>query len=861
MTEKNTKISQPTYIREEVEKTTLEYFNGDSLATDVWINKYCLKDSEGNLLEKSPDDMHWRLAKEFARVESKYENSLDVNEIYSLFKNFKYIVPQGRVMAGLGVTNSYRSLSNCLVLPTPKDSYSSIMHTDTMLVNAAKRGCGYGIDLSKLRPNGHPVKNAAITSTGIIPFMERFSNSTREVGQDSRRGACLLGIDIEHPQSMDFAKAKINRTKITGANISLKLSDEFLNAVENNENFDLKYNDKIYKTVNASEYWKEIVDVGHDNAEPGLFFWDRIINYDPVSAYDRHKIVLSNACGEQPMGELDTCRLIALNLYGFVKNPFTDNAYFDEKLFIDIVKKQIRLADDLVDLEIEYIDRIIDKVKNDPEPINEKSIEIELWKRVKEKAINGRRIGSGVTALGDMLAALNLKYDDATEFIEYMMDLKMKSELEETVQLSKERGAFPDFNYSLEYPNNVPYNDFYEFINNKYSDIISNMKQYGRRNINWSTIAPVGSVSLLTRTTSGCEPIFNVYYKRRRKTDNVEKSKFKDDNGDIWEEYNVFHPKFITWFTNNANKFIDDEYLNEFGWNYDTSVKHLEKLSIDDLNTIISKSPYYNATANEINWENRVKIQGILQKYVTSAISSTVNLPEDISKKEVNLIYLNAWKNKCKGITIYREGSRDGVLINNDSKKNESTSFNDNHAPKRPKRLKGDIIRFQNNLEKWIAVVGLLDGRPYEIFVGRLENGLSNLPTSITQCEVVKNIVEINGEKKKRYDIEYIDNNGVKYTHTGLNHTFNEEYWNYAKLISGTLRHGMPLSYVYQLVRSLNLNDEHLNTWKAGIERVIKKYVKDGEKVKGVCENCGSDQLEFKEGCLTCMACGSSKCS
>lgn len=835
-----------TYTKEEVEKSTLEYFKGDQLATDVWVNKYSLKDDK-NYYELNPDDMHRRLAKEFARIEKKYPNPLNEDEIFNLFKNFKYIVPQGRVMAGLGVTKSYRSLSNCLVLPTPNDAYSSIMYTDTMLVNSAKRGCGYGIDLSKLRPNGSTVKNAAITSTGIIPFMERFSNSTREVGQDSRRGACLLGIDIEHPQSMDFTKSKLDRTKITGANISLKVSDVFMNSVKDEQQFDLKFNNEVYSQVNAHEYWKEIMKVIHNSSEPGIFFWDRINDYEPASAYQNHKITLTNACGEQPMGELDTCRLIVCNLSSYIDNPFTENSKFNEKKFIDHIKKQIKLGDDLVDLEIEYVDRIINKIKSDPEPIEQKIIEISLWERVKDKAIKGRRIGCGITGLGDMLASMNLIYGskESMDFIDYIMKIKMKSELEELVYLSKERGSFPDFDVNLEFPNNKPYNSFYSFVLDEFGDVINEMKKYGRRSINWSTIAPVGTTSLLTRTTSGCEPIFNVFYKRRKKTDDINESVFKDKNGDIWSEYNVFHPKFVEWFKVKYPH-IDNHYL------------YLNECDDITILKYINESPYYNSSANEINWVNRVKIQGILQKYTTSAISSTVNLPENVTVNEIEDIYMSAWEHKCKGITIYREGSRDGVLINSSVKKEDI--FKEHHAPKRPKRLKGEIHRFQNNMEKWIAVVGLKDGHPYEIFTGKLVNGLSYLPNNIKECEIVKNTIEVNGEKKKSYDIEYINNDGEKITHVGLNHAFNPEYWNYAKLISGILRHGMPLVYVNQLIDSLNFKDDYINTWKNGVSRVIKRYIKDGEKVKGKCPECGGEQFEYKEKCLMCSNCGWSKC-
>jgi ribonucleoside-diphosphate reductase alpha chain len=846
------------YSKQEVEKATLEYFENDNLAANVWVDKYAYKSSNGAIYELNPNLMHRRLAKEFARIENNYKNPLTEDEIYELFKGFKYIVPQGRVMAGLGVLESYRSLSNCLVLPTPKDSYSSIMYTDTMLVNAAKRGSGFGVDLSNLRPKGNHVKNAANTSTGIVPFMERFSNSTREVGQDNRRGACLLGLNISHPQSLEFAKSKTDRTKITGANISLKIDDKFLNAVENNSSYNLEFNDKIYETIDAKDHWKKIINIVRDDSEPGIFFWDRIVNYDPVSAYPNHQITLTNACGEQPMGALDTCRLITVNLYSFVDFPFTSDAKFNKEIFIKMIKKQIKLGDDLVDLEIEYVDRILNKIKNDAEPENEKIIEISLWEGVKEKAIRGRRIGCGVTGLGDMLAALNLKYgsDESLIFVEEIMKLKLKSELEETILLSKERGSFPDYDFNLEYPNNLPYNDFYKFLLEEFNDEVQEMKKYGRRNINWNTIAPVGTTSLLTKTTSGCEPTFNPYYNRRKKTDNVSESAFKDKNGDLWKEYKVFHSKFVEWFKiTSGNRFTNSGAIN-----------YLENLNDIELNDLIKQSPYFQSTANEIDWGNRVKMQGILQKYTTSAISSTVNLPENITVDEVEKIYLEAWKNKCKGITIYREGSRDGILINEKKEiKVQEELFHENHAAKRPKKLKAEIYKFQNNLEKWVAIVGLLgDKRPYEIFTGEISNGLINFPlTSSKDYFIVKNIIEDeNGEKKKRYDIEYTDSDGNKQTYIGINQAFNPEFWNYAKLISSILRHSVPLVKVYELIYSLNFKENHINTWRNGVARVIKRYINNGEKTKGLCGHCGAENsLEFKEGCVTCNSCGTSKCS
>ena len=1203
----NEKI-QKIYPRTTVFNETLKYFDGDDLAAEVWINKYCLKDSHENLYEKSPDDMHIRLSEEIARIENKYPNPLSKEEIYETLKEFKRIVPQGSPMSGIGNNFQTTSLSNCFVIGNEKDSdsYGGIMKLDQEMVQLQKRRAGVGIDLSFIRPKGTPVKNSAITSTGVVPFMERYSNSTREVAQDGRRGALMESISIMHPDAESFIDAKLVKGKVTGANVSVKITDDFMKAVKNDELFIQHYpvewnnfekdelttgfyvdfenkelvENKLYtlgngffaKVVNAKRIWEKIIHNSWKSAEPGVLFWDTIIkesvpdsyadlgfktistnpcfsgnerllttqgyrkfedlcdlddveiinfngnvvptkiwnsgvkntikfinankeevictpdhiwmtnegeeceakdlkgkrlmshlkttyNHDELfvklgfiqgdgglgrlkssthkgfeinignddedvlkyfgytrkdkddrkfytdefyeicenlgfcseslpirklpssingwsekqklsflkglfsangSVISKHRVsfkttnkdlvfelqnllkefnintyfttnkpknvkfsngtylckesydinfgryddlinfynkigfiheyktnkliellkikspkinkiinngeikvydfiepethwgivngYVSHNCGEITLCARDSCRLLALNLYGYVENPFTAEVKFNWELFKSDVIIGQRYMDDIIDLEIEKIDAILTKIELDPEDEFIKQYEKDLWLGIKEKAKTGRRTGIGVTGEGDMLAALGLRYgtDEANLFSEEVHKQLKLSAYRSSVILAKERGEFPIYDYKRE-----ANNPFIIRIKNEDPSLYDDMIIYGRRNIALLTIAPTGTVSLMTQTTSGIESVFLPVHKRRRKINPQEKNvkvDFVDDEGISWQEYSVFHHKFKTWLE------IND---------YDVDV--VKTMSKQQLDEIVKKSPYYKATSNDVDWVKKVEMQGKIQKNVDHSISVTVNLPNDIDEDIVAKVFETAHQVGCKGITIYRDGSRSGVLINNDDNEKENNDtenhLHDNHAPKRPKRLKGDIIRFQNNLEKWIAVVGLLDGRPYELFVGRLENGLSNLSPSIIQCEIVKNIIENeNGEKKKRYDIEYVDSEGVKQIHTGLNHTFNPEYWNYAKLISSVLRHGMPLISVYELIRSLNLHDEHLNTWKAGIERVIKKYIKDGEKAKGQCPECGGENFEFKEGCLMCVECSWSKC-
>lgn len=860
--------------KNDAKNATLEYFNYDTLATDVWMRKYALKNGD-DLYEKTPDDMHKRIASEIARIENKYPNPLSEEYIYSTLKNFKRIIPQGSPMSGIGNDFQVVSLSNCFVIGNEKDSdsYGGIMKLDQEMVQLQKRRGGVGTDLSFIRPKGSPVKNSAITSTGVVPFMERFSNSTREVAQDGRRGALMESVSIKHPDSEDFIDAKLTQGKVTGANVSVKLDDEFMKSAIMNESNDyiqtypisltssidpddlkeneiFKNDDGFHKKVNAKRIWKKIIHNAWKSAEPGILFWDKIINESIPDCYADlgFETKSTNPCGEIPLCPYDSCRLLAVNLYGYVVNPFTENAYFDWELFKSDVNTAQRYMDDIIDLEIEKIDKIIEKIESDPEDEFIKIYEKNLWEKIKEKTIQGRRTGLGITAEGDMLAALNYIYgtDDATDFSEKIHETLKLEAYRSSVIMAKERDAFPIYDSKRE-----ENNPFIQRIKDADPQLYNDMVKFGRRNISLLTIAPTGTVSLMAQTASGIEPVFSPVHMRRRKVNPQEKNinvDFVDDEGQAWVEYPVFHNQFIVWLEVNG---------------YDVEVvRTMNKTQIDE---IVKRSPYYKATANDVDWVKKVEMQGRIQKHVDHSISVTVNLPSDVSEETVSKVYEVGWKSGCKGITVYRDGSRSGVLLtesSNNKKKDVNENLMDNHAPKRPKRLKGEIHRFQNNLEKWIAVVGIKDGRPYEMFTGRLENGLKNLPPSVKECEVVKNFIEDeNGKKFKRYDLEYIDNNGNKQVHTGVNRSFNPEFWNYAKLISGILRHGMPLIKVYELIDSLNFREEHINTWKNGIVRIIKRYIKDGEKSKGNCPNCGGENFEFKEGCLMCVDCGFSKCS
>ncbi len=1162
-----------SYTYQEVYDETLKYFSGDTLATDVWIKKYCLKNSVGNLYEKTPDDMHQRIAKELARIENKYPNPINEEEIYKTLKNFERIIPQGSPMAGIGNNLQVSSLSNCYVIGNEKDSdsYGGILRIDQNMVNLMKRRGGVGTDLSFIRPTGSPVKNTALNSTGVVPFMERYSNSTKEVAQDSRRGALMLSISIKHPDSENFIDAKLAQGKVTGANISVKLTDNFLESALNNQEFTQQFpinseNPKFIKAIDANKLWKKIIHNAWKSAEPGLLFWDTILresipdcysdfgfetkstnpclpkwinvltkkgirklddvsiddeiwsesgwtkiinkwstgikkvykycttfgifystenheiiskdvkieikdalgidvlrgesknnmkhnshfimdgivfgdgsvhkasnnllylcvgedDYDyfdseikdlirkkrdglgpyayeiytnldaseVVKTYDRKipdryvygtfeekcsflrglytangsivssritlksasktlidqvqlmlssigivsyittnktkKVKFSNGeyqckesydlnitsdvekfyslvgfiqkykiekvkniiltrtresnfnktkkiisseffseeevfdisvdneshtfwcngfnvknCGEIPLCNFDSCRLLLLNLYGYVKNPFEINSYFDFELFKKDVRIAQRYMDDIVDLELEKIDAILEKIKSDPEDEFIKLYEIDLWNQIKKMTELGRRTGLGITAEGDMLAALGFRYgtDEATEFSIKVHKLLKLTAYRSSVEMAKERGAFPIYDCLKE-----TNNPFIKRIADEDYDLYIDMITFGRRNIALLTISPAGTTSLMTQTTSGIEPVFLPLYMRRRKINPNEinvRIDFSDEEGIKWTEYPVFHHKFAIWLEKN-------------GYN----VEEIKLMNKENLDKIIEKSPYYKATSNDLDWVKKVEMQGMIQKEIDHSISVTINIPKDITEETVSKIYEMGWKSGCKGITIYRDGSRDGVLNSINEKKKEeiiNDKFKDNDAPKRPKRLDGEIMRFQNNSEKWIAVVGLLDGRPYELFTGKLENGLSKLPQYVTKCKIVRQKTE----EGSRYDIEYMDNDGKEQTSTGLSHKFDPSYWNYTKMISGVLRHGMPLPYVYNLIESLNLKDDNLNTWKNGISRIIKKYIKDGEKLKGKCHQCGSENLEFKEGCVICSGCGSSKC-
>ncbi|MFA5207293.1 MAG: adenosylcobalamin-dependent ribonucleoside-diphosphate reductase [Candidatus Paceibacterota bacterium] len=849
MTDKNLK----SFPKQEVEKSTLQYFKGDELAAHVWMKKYCLKD-EKNYYELNPDDMHHRIAKEIARIEAKYPNPIPEEEVYNTIKNFERIIPQGSPMSGIGNNLQVVSLSNCFVVGNDGngDSYGGIIKIDQEIAQLEKRRGGVGTDMSFVRPFGSPVKNSAITSTGVVPFMERYSNTTKEVAQDGRRGALMLSISIKHPDSERFIDAKFEQGKVTGANVSVKIDDDFMNSAIQGTTYFQQYpiigTPKMSKDIDAQKLWKKIIFNAWRSAEPGVLFWDAIMRESVPDCYADlgFKTLSTNPCGEIPLCPDDSCRLLSLNLFGYVKYPFTINAYFDWELFKKDVQIAMRYMDDIVDLEIEKIDAILVKIYSDPEDEFLKLYEIKLWERIKDKTIRGRRTGLGVTAEGDMLAAIGLRYgtDEATNFSEKVHNTLKLNAYRSSVIMAQERGAFPIYDAEREINN-----PFITRILKEDEVLYAEMVTYGRRNIALLTIAPTGTASLMTQTTSGIEPCFSPVYKRRRKINPQEKDvriDFVDDEGIAWQEYPVFHHKFEMWLEING---------------YDANV--VKSMSDEQRNEIVKKSPYYKATSEDVDWVKKVEMQGRIQKQVDHSISVTVNLPKDITEEMVAKVYETGWKSGCKGITVYRDGSRSGVLVADDSKKD--AEFHENHAPKRPKRLKGEIHRFQNNLEKWIAVVGMKDGRPYEIFTGKLENGLSKLPPHVKECEVVKNLIDgLDAEGKptkiKRYDIEYIDIDGVKQIHTGLNHAFNPEFWNYAKLISGIMRHGMPIVKLYELIDSLNFKEDYINTWKNGVARVIKRYVKDGEKGKGKCPECGSDHLEFKEGCLTCMACGNSKC-
>ena len=837
------------YTQDEAIQASLDYFKGDSLAATVWVSKYALKDSQGNIFEKSPDDMHRRIASEIARIESKYANPLSEKEIFDLIKDFKYLVPQGSPMTGIGNPFQVASLSNCFVIGSDNsDSYGGIMKTDQEQVQLMKRRGGVGHDLSHVRPKGSPVKNSALTSTGLVPFMERYSNSTREVAQDGRRGALMLSVSVNHPDAADFIDAKMEQGKVTGANVSVRIDDLFMKAVKADALYEQKYpifsDAPLYsKVIKAKELWDKIIHNAWKSAEPGILFWDTIINESLPDCYADlgYKTLSTNPCGEIPLCAYDSCRLLAINLFSYVKNPFTKKASFDFELFKKHVAGAQRIMDDIIDLELEKIDVILEKINQDPESEEVKMVEKNLWLNIKHKANEGRRTGIGITAEGDMLAALGLRYgsDEGILFAEKIHQTLAVEAYRGSVNLAKERGMFTIYDAKRE-----KHNPFLLRLKKADAELYTQMQKHGRRNIALLTIAPTGTTSLMTQTTSGIEPVFLPVYKRRRKVNPNDKDArvdFVDELGDSWEEYVVFHHRFKEWMMING---------------YDTSKNY----SQEEIDVLVEKSPYYKATSNDIDWLNKVKMQGKIQKWVDHSISVTINVPNETPEEMVNKLYMEAWEAGCKGVTVYRDGSRSGVLISNTEKKEEVREIQANtFTTKRPQILEADVVRFQNSKDKWIAFIGLLDGKPYEIFTGLVddEDGIL-IPRWVSEGLIIKNK---NEDGNTRYDFQYKNTRGYKTTIEGLSHKFNPEYWNYAKLISSTLRHGMPIDKVVDLISSLQLDSESINTWKNGVSRALKRYIVDGTEVRGQkCSNCNSDNLIYQEGCLTCSDCGSSKC-
>lgn len=843
-----------TYSYDEATTASLEYFNGDELAAQVWVNKYALKDSDGNIYEKTPEDMHHRLASELARIESHYPAPMSESEIFDLLKNFDYAVPQGSPMAGIGNTFQIGSLSNCFVvgIDGKPDSYGGIMRIDQEQVQLMKRRGGVGHDLSHLRPKGAAVKNSALTSTGLVPFMERYSNSTREVAQDGRRGALMMTVSIKHPDAEAFIDAKMTPGKVTGANVSVRIDDDFMKSVESGELYRQKYpvdspNPQFEKDIDAAALWHKIVANAWKSAEPGVLFWDTIRRESVPDCYSDlgFETISTNPCGEIPLCPYDSCRLLAINLYSFVKNPFTKDAYFDFDKLTEIVGKSQRLMDDIIDLEMEKIDLILKKIESDPEPEEVRAPERDLWLKIRNKTLKGRRTGLGTTAEGDMQAALGLRYGtpEATDFSVNVHRAVALAAYNSSVNMAKERGAFEVYNSERE-----KNNPFIQRLSEADPELYDNMCKYGRRNIACLTIAPTGTTSLMTRTSSGIEPVFMPVYKRRRKinaADPAARIDYVDENGDSFEEYIVYHPKFLEWM---RIKGLD-------------ATKNYTQSELDEL---VAKSPYAGATANEIDWHEKVKMQGKIQKWVDHSISVTINLPSDISVEEVDMLYREAWHAGCKGCTVYRDGSRSGVLVavEKEKEKKDAEKHGHEHQPilsKRPIELEADVVRFQNNKEKWIAFVGLVDGRPYEIFTGLAddEDGIY-CPKNVTHGKIIKALDE-NGNK--RYDFQFINKRGHKTTIEGLSDKFNPEFWNYAKLISGVLRYGMPIDQVLKLVSGLELDSQSINTWKMGVERALKKYLPNGTTANGQrCPNCGEETLVYQEGCLICTSCGTSKC-
>lgn len=845
-------MDRKTYTFDEAFKASLDYFTGDELAAKVWVNKYALKDAFGNIYEESPNDMHHRLASEIARVEKKYPNPLSEQELFDLFDHFRYIVPQGSPMTGIGNDYQIASLSNCFVigLDGQADSYGAIIRIDEEQVQLMKRRGGVGHDLSHIRPKGSPVKNSALTSTGLVPFMERYSNSTREVAQDGRRGALMLSVSIKHPDSEAFIDAKMTEGKVTGANVSVKIDDDFMNAAVNGGTYKQQYpidsDSPVYvKDIDASGLWKKIIHNAWKSAEPGVLFWDTILRESVPDCYADlgFRTVSTNPCGEIPLCPYDSCRLLAINLYSYVVNPFTPDAYFDYDLFKKHVGLAQRIMDDIIDLESEKIEMILAKIDLDPESMEVRQTERHLWEKIQRKTLQGRRTGVGITAEGDMIAALGLRYgtEEATDCAELIQKTLALAAYRSSVMLAKERGAFEIFDAKREEKN-----PFINRLREADPALYEDMLKYGRRNIACLTIAPTGTTSLMTQTTSGIEPVFLPVYKRRRKVnpnDSEARVDFVDETGDAFEEYIVFHHKFVTWMQANG---------------YSASKKYTQ----EEVEELVAKSPYYKATSNDVDWLQKVRMQGRIQKWVDHSISVTINLPNDVSEELVDSLYVEAWRCGCKGCTVYRDGSRSGVLIATDKKKKKE-DCNCMQPPvivsTRPRELDADVVKFQNNREKWIAFVGLLNGRPYEIFTGLADDdeGIM-LPKNVSKGTIIKSYDE---DGNKHYDFQFKNKRGYKMTIEGLDGKFNPEYWNYAKLISGVLRYGMPIDQVIKLVQGMELNSESINTWKNGVERALKKYLPNGMEAKGQkCPNCGLETLIYQEGCLICTNCGASKC-
>ncbi len=842
-----------TYTYDEAYDASVRYFDGDELAARVWVTKYALKDSFGNLFEKTPDDMHRRLAREVARIESNYPNPMSEDEVFDLMKDFRYIVPQGSPMTGIGNHLQVGSLSNCFVvgLDGGPDSYGGIMKIDEEQVQLMKRRGGVGHDLSHIRPKGTPVKNSALTSTGLVPFMERYSNSTREVAQDGRRGALMMTVSIKHPDSEAFIDAKMTEGKVTGANVSVRIDDEFMQAAVDGKPYMQTYpvdgssEPIVTKEVDAAAIWGKIVHNAWKSAEPGVLFWDTITRESVPDCYADlgFRTISTNPCGEIPLCPYDSCRLLAVNLYSYVNNPFTEDAEFDFGLFRSHIAKAQRIMDDIIDLEMEKIDTILAKIDSDPESAEVKQTERHLWEKIRAKTLKGRRTGVGTTAEGDMIAALGLRYGtpEATAFSEQVHRELALAAYRSSVVMASERGAFEVFDASREKDN-----PFIARMRDADPSLYEEMVKNGRRNIACLTIAPTGTTSLMTRTTSGIEPVFMPVYKRRRKVnpnDPDVRIDYVDESGDAFEEFIVYHPKFLTWMDVNG-------------------ITRKDSYTQEELDALVAQSPYNKATSADVDWLEKVKMQGRVQKWVDHSISVTINLPSDVTEELVNRLYVEAWRSGCKGCTVYRDGSRSGVLVSVEKKSDkpvEKIKIDDAHVVKRPVELEADVVRFQNNKEKWIAFVGLVDGQPYEIFTGLAddEDGIF-CPKSVTHGKIIKAVDE---RGNKRYDFQFINKRGYKTTIEGLSDKFNPEYWNYAKLISGVLRYGMPIPQVLKLVSSLELDSQSINTWKMGVERALKKYLPNGTKASGqCCPNCGNETLIYQEGCLICTSCGTSKC-